>query len=200
MIEPKSIAAHAFARASDEWYVEPPAATAFLLQREQPTGLVLDPCCGGGNIVNELLLHGYRAVGSDIHDRRNSPFWFRGKRDFLSGPIDRDVRNIWFNPPYGGQHGAAAFIKHALAQPLVETVAAFVEAKFLFSESRAGGFYRKHAPTVTYPVFPRLSCPPGDYIDAGGKPEEGRQDHVWMFWRRHGGTGPWLHSSKLAWW
>jgi len=49
-----------------------------------------------------------------------------------------------------------------------------------------------------YLLTPRPSMPPGQVIEAGEKPEGGKQDFVWLVWRR-GYVGPpelrWLHRD-----
>lgn len=47
--------AHVWARDDLDWYVEPEGATTALARVERFNGSILDPCCGGGNVVRALL-------------------------------------------------------------------------------------------------------------------------------------------------
>lgn len=194
MPEPKPIRAHTFPRAADEWYVEEPRATEFLLQRERFEGLTLDPCCGQGNIVSGLLDAGVPAIGTDLRNRAKGARWFKGTSDFLTSTIPPEVRNIVMNPPFAGGVLAEAFIRRALTYPL-DKLAVFVEARFVFSAGRAQNLYRDLPPEIIYPVFPRISCPPGEYLLAGGKAEGGKADHVWIIWT----PGAPAEPTRVAW-
>lgn len=187
---PKPIAAHVWEAHPEQWYVEPADCTAGLLQHERFVGIVVDPCCGMGNIVNALIAAGVDAVGSDLV-RRTDAAWFQGQRDFLTM---RSADNIVFNPPFGRGRQAEAFIRHALAIATGK-VAAFVELRFVVGERRARGLYRDHPPSRIYAVTPRPSCPPGEYILAGGEPEGGKADYVWIVWDK---TAP-LGDTRFLW-
>lgn len=47
-----------------EWFVEPTAATDFLLDRETFPGVIWDPCCGQGNILRVCDARAAMAVSS----------------------------------------------------------------------------------------------------------------------------------------
>ena len=51
-------------------------------------GSIWDPCCGKGNIVNNLKVWGYEAVGTDLPN------------DFLTCEVPFGVGSIITNPPY----------------------------------------------------------------------------------------------------
>lgn len=170
-------------REPDEWYVEPAAAVEFLLQRERFFGPVYDPCCGGGTIPKTMLAHGIEAFGTDLRTRRPGAEWFRGELDFMldyQTPVP-DCREIVFNPPFFKGKGLEAFLRRALSMPVTK-VAAFVPARFLWSEDRAKGLYAQEQPARIWPIYPRPSCPPGPYLDAGGKAEGGSPDFAWVVW------------------
>lgn len=177
--------ARIFARAEDDWYVEPRAASEALFKRERfGDGIVWDCCCGGGNICKSAFERGLRVTGTDKVDRFGAnakPFWFKGVRDFFSikEPLGR---HLVFNPPYKGGL-AEKFIRYALT--LAEgKVAAFVEARFLFGNERARGLFLDLPPTRIYAMTPRVSAPPGQYILDGGKVGGGQPDHVWLVYER----------------
>lgn len=184
MIEPKAVKSHVFPRAADEWYVEETRATDQLVQCERsfagPGRVVLDPCCGQGNIVTTLRRHGVDAIGTDIVERAPGQRWFHGFRDFLTEEVDREVTDLVMNPPFGGSDMAEQFIRRAHTFPWIERAAFFVEARFLFSEARAYGLHRYLPPARIWPLTPRVSTPPGQYLLDGGKAQGGKADHVWM--------------------
>jgi hypothetical protein len=174
--------AHIWERSDHDWYVEPERCTAQLLTVERFPGWSHDPCCGGGNIVRTLNSHGFTTTGSDIIQRVSDAPWFLGVSDFLHGPNGLfGADNCIFNPPFYRARGAEACIRRAL-ELAPGKVAAFVEKRFTGSETRANGLFREHPPSREWEVTPRPSCPPGAYLQAGGKPEGGKVDFVWLVW------------------
>lgn len=180
----------AFAIADGEWYVEPEAATDFLLERESFGVRIWDPACGQGNILKAAARAGYSVFGSDIVDRRVSPddfpfapFDFLGDQPFkiaCDGQTD-----LVMNPPYGRANLAAAFIRRALAIPEIGKVAVFVTGKFLFGKGRAQGLFLEHAPSRVIPIWPRPSCPPGELLRKGEiKASGGVENYCWILWDR----------------
>lgn len=183
--QPKAKNSKSWPRHPDEWYVEPQASTAFLLARETFRGVSWDPCCGGGNIVRALLDAGLPAIGTDIRTRAPGSAWFKGERDFINGDPATFPRanNIIFNPPFFRGKGSEACIIQALGLP-VEKVAAFLPMRFLFGERRAPRFWIGREPSRIWPVYPRPSCPPGDFLERGGEAKGGTDDFVWVVWDR----------------
>lgn len=181
---------------ADDWFVEPSIATTFLLDREAFDGRIWDPACGQGNLVEACLARGLDAVGTDLRTRflGAQPPWFLGERDFLQPSRSRiGARHIVTNPPYGHAKLAEAFIRRALAMRSVDKVAVFVNGKFLFGSGRAKGLYAEHPPTRIYPINPRPSCPPGEFLRNGGKAAGGVENFVWLVFCR-GATG-----TELCW-
>lgn len=179
----------------DEWYVETPESVRFLMAREAFHGPVYDPACGGGNIVKTFLAAGVQAVGTDLRTRRPGAEWFAGELDFMMDyqtPLP-DHREIVMNPPFFRGKGLEAFIRRALSGPALK-VAVFVPASFIWSEGRAVGLYQDHAPSRIWPIYPRPSCPPGDYLDAGNDAKGGTSDFAWLVWDAGAGA-----STRFAW-
>jgi len=173
--------AHVWQRDSLDWYVEPESVTRDLLSVESFVGTVWDPACGGGNIVRAVLASGGEAFGTDIVQRPGE-FPFAGCFDFLKQGSGF-VSNIVMNPPFFRAKGAEAFIRHALAITKGK-VAAFVDIRFLAGFERATGLFAEHPPARVWIVTPRVSCPPGDYLAAGGKAGNGSSDWCWLVWDR----------------
>lgn len=185
--------AHLWARDGLDWYVEPERCTAQLLSAERFVGNILDPCCGGGNIVRTLRAAGCEAFGSDVVDRTGAAPWFLGVRDFLTD-IAPTADNIVMNPPFFGGKGAEAFIRCALAH-VPGKVCAFVDRRFCTGKGRAAGLYRQHRPARVYEITPRPSCPPGVYLEAGNKAGGGTADYCWIVWDNAAPTG----RTELDW-
>lgn len=193
-------------KVEDDWFVEPIAATEFLLKRESFAGLrILDPACGQGNIVRTCLAGGLNAWGCDLRERiATKPPWFLGRRDYLAlhsaDPVMTSTEAVITNPPYGRALLAEAFIRSALDMPSVQKVAAFVNAKFLFGAGRAKGLFAEHPPSRVWPVVPRPSCPPGQFLLDGGKAQGGVENYVWMVWDVGGCGRTWFRWQMETEW
>ncbi len=173
-------------KVEDEWFVEPEAATGFLLAREAFSGPVLDPACGGGNIVRACRAAGLDAYGMDLKVRPGAEgeAWFLGTGDFLAPWRLRVFPSVIVNPPYGRALLAEAFIRRAVTMPKVRKVAVFLNSKFLFGAGRATGLYTELPPTRVYPISPRPSCPPGAFLLGGGKAQGGVENFIWAVWAK----------------
>lgn len=201
MTEPKQKAAHMWRRDSLDWYVEPVWVTAALAKVERFVGSVLDPSCGGGNIVEALRAAGIDAVGSDIRRRvPDGTAWFVGEQDFLAIAAICQP-NICMNPPFFRALGAEAFIRHALALASGK-VAAFVDIRFLAGAKRAADLFAVYPPHRVWSISPRPSCPPGEFLHSGGKAENGTSDWCWLVWDLtapfHGTSFGWLRCDRSA--
>lgn len=191
MDAPTPKAAHLWARDPLDWYVEPVRATEQLLRVERFVGAVHDPACGQGNIVRALIAGGY--TGSDVATRvRPGSLWFRGEVDFLADHSPRD--NIVCNPPFFRAKGAETFTRQALAVATGK-VCMFMDVRLLAGAERADGLYAEHPPSRVWVVTPRVSCPPGVYLDAGGKAGNGSSDYAWFVWDQ---TAP-AAATTLGW-
>ncbi len=179
--------AHIWERGEHDWYCEPPRASDALFRVEKFDGCIWDPAAGKGNIVLSAICAGYEAVGSDIVDRNPvDPPWFIGEIDFLknyrrSSLIADNAPNIVTNPPFYRAKGAEAFIRKALSLATGK-VCAFVDIRFVAGDGRATGLFKEHPPTRIWVIHPRVSCPPGEYLEAGGKAGNGSSDWCWITW------------------
>ncbi|MGO1078320.1 hypothetical protein [Inquilinus sp. CA228] len=170
-------------RHRDDWYCESQEAVQLLLDAERADGLVLDPCCGRGNIPRVLRAAGIECLGSDIRDRG-----FEGViADFLDAGFElpAGVDEVWFNPPY---RDAQAFVQRARDLG-VRKVCALLRLAFLESEGRLPWFLEGGLARVW--VFSRrLSMPPGDALESGQvEAEGGKVAFAWFVWAR-GWNGP----------
>lgn len=195
---PKAKAAQVWDRDPHDWYVEPGRATAQLIAQEHLAGHTHDPCCGQGNTVAAMHAAGLDATGSDVVRRvPEGTGWYLGESDFLAGGAGLfGAENCVMNPPYFRAIGAEWAIRRAL-QLAPGTVAAFVDARFVFGQTRAVTLYREHPPSRVWIITPRPSCPPGAWLAAGNVAGGGEKDFAWLVWDRHRPRPG--HNSELGW-
>ncbi len=94
----------------NDFYATPAWVTENLLIEESFEGLIWEPACGKGHILEVLKAHGYFVIGTDIIDHR----CVHVCTDFLTQPPT--YRNVITNPPYGTRLKLAQkFVEHALA-------------------------------------------------------------------------------------
>jgi hypothetical protein len=188
--------AHIWTRGEHDWYVEPSRASDALFRVEKFEGPIWDPAAGKGNIVLSARSAGLLATGSDIVDRNPiTPPWFFGEIDFLTDDGPALAPNIVTNPPFYRAKGAEAFIRKALSLATGK-VCAFVDIRFVAGDGRATGLFKEHPPTRIWIIHPRVSCPPGEYLEAGGKAGNGSSDWVWLVWDQRDLIGG---ATELKW-
>jgi hypothetical protein len=137
-------------RAHDEFYLEPRWLINALLDVETFDGSVLDPFCGGGNIVGACLQRGITATGSDLWDRG-----FGERRDAfdIAEPID----NVLSNPPF---RGIEQVIEHFL--PLVRHKLVLLARLNILEGLERYALYRESPPARVWVSSRRASIPPGN--------------------------------------
>jgi hypothetical protein len=110
--KPRLRQSHVFARDVDDFYVEPTWCSERLFEEVwfgPPGARVLDPGCGWGRILRAATDAGYTPIGGDIVDRlQRRELGLQGvafqRRDFLTGPVLKNITSVTTNPPYkGGQ-------------------------------------------------------------------------------------------------
>ena len=174
------------------WYVEELRATEALLDVERFIGPVWDPACGQGNVIRACEARGVQSAGSDVQRRIPDDLGhvFAGEFDFLTADARPPAvlpfpawhaTNIVTNPPFFRGRGTEAFIRRALAVA-VGKVAVWADLSVIAGDRRARGLWTDHPPTRVWSVSPRVSCPPGEFLAAGGKAENGTADWCWLVW------------------
>lgn len=175
-----------------DWYVEQQWVTHRLLDCApiDRAPLIIDPCCGMGNILHALHAHDIVAVGADLVDR-GAPS-FLGEHDFIG-----QQRAIWealpaisimMNPPFSFQDGrmvrglAERFVRRAL-EIATHQVAVLLPLKWLASQERYR-LFNDETPVGVWILTERPSMPPGDQIAALGKRAwaRGKVDYMWVLW------------------
>ncbi|MGI0012167.1 MAG: hypothetical protein ACREBU_01800 [Nitrososphaera sp.] len=170
---------HIFARAGNDWHVEPQWVSDALFRSEPFDGPIWDPACGQGNVLEAARRAGHAVIGHDIVERSNA----YGVADFFSAGLSEmsHAANIVTNPPFGRGAAAESFIRHALAlKP--RKLAVFVNCRFLFGAKRNSSLFLKIRPARVRLLVPRPSCPPGEFLPAGNKAGGGEADYCWIIW------------------
>jgi hypothetical protein len=190
----KARAAHIYKRHPDDWYVEESWVSAELFARADITGPLLDPAAGFGRVVRAAIAAGIPARGSDIKPRwrdaprigdphRDSHERLYAVCDFLNGhwPPKRgiwsDPEAIVSNPPF---RKVRAFYTAAIAR--AKTVIFLLPATWHCGAGTSAWLETTPHARV-YPIGPRASMPPGDYLLAGHEAQGGRADYAWYEWR-----------------
>lgn len=79
-------------RAENDYYATQPIAVEKLLEKEQFSKSILEPCCGEGHISEVLKASGYDVESSDLIDRG-----YGEVKDFFE--ITENHKDIITNPP-----------------------------------------------------------------------------------------------------
>jgi hypothetical protein len=153
-------------RVENDYYATPYSATEMLLNNVEFNGDFLEPCVGGGHIVDVLKkYYDSEITCSDIVNRGYSNTIIA---DFLIHNFNRKFDNIVTNPPY------------SLAQEFLEKgmevindggkIAMFLKIQFLEGAKRKEMF-KKYPPKYIY-VFSKRQNPwrNGSPVDEKGKP------------------------------
>lgn len=171
-------------RIDNDYYATPYESTEALLQHVSFEGNFLEPCVGGGHIVN-IIKKKYdgEVFCYDLVDR-GYPNTIVA--NFLTCNFNRKFDNIITNPPY------------SLAQEFLEKgmeiindkgkIAMFLKIQFLEGAKRRKMF-KKYPPKYIY-VFSKRQNPwrNGSQVDEKGKPWSSTMCFAWFIWEK-GYTG-----------
>lgn len=167
-------------RVENDYYATPYSATEMLLNNVEFNGDFLEPCVGGGHIVDVLKkYYDSEITCSDIVNRGYSNTIIA---DFLIHNFNRKFDNIVTNPPY------------SLAQEFLEKgmevindggkIAMFLKIQFLEGAKRKEMF-KKYPPKYIY-VFSKRQNPwrNGSPVDEKGKPWSSTMCFAWFIWEK----------------
>jgi 23S rRNA G2445 N2-methylase RlmL len=107
--------------------LRPTVASAMVLLAGEPSGVLLDPCCGSGTILREALAAGWQARGLDIDDeavraaRRNAAAadvraGDARKLGLASQSVESCVSNLPFGQQYTIQGGLHSWLRSVLGE------------------------------------------------------------------------------------
>lgn len=184
---------HIFEKEKRGHYVEPSWCSKRLFEVEKFEGVVWDPACGWGTIMEAAARAGHEVWGSDIVNRGRHGLRGRFRKlnflQLVAMPIELPF-SIVTNPPF--DH-VQEFCEHALELG-AEKVAMICLVRRLNAARWLEGLPLERVWLLT----PRPSMPPGSWIAAGNKPGGGTQDFCWIV-ARAGYTGApeirWLHRD-----
>lgn len=180
----KKLKAHLWVRHPDDYYVEPAWCNDALFAAVKFEGLVVDPCCGLGRVLDAASSAGLDTFGMDIVSRgadQNHRFRIA---DFLTDELKPGgYPNMAFNPPYKYDE---KFLGRAINRSQKLT-AALLRAQWANAGARSR--WLESLPLrYVLALAPRPSMPPGTVIEAGENPGGGRVDYSWFVFER-GYTG-----------
>lgn len=149
-----------------DYYPTPAWATRGLLYFEKFNGYILEPCCGEGHIVKELVKNNYHVFGSDLYQY--------GDNDILDVfDINTEVDNIITNPPYN----IASDVFYHLYPLIINKICFLVRMSFLESKKRYN-LFQSFSPSKILIFTERLSMSPAGIKIEGG----GTVSYCWIIW------------------
>ena len=168
-------------REDNDFYATPPLATELLLELEELSHDVWEPCCGQGHIGKVLEANGHNVKATDLVDRG----YGTGGVDFLActEPFDGDIVT---NPPYAFATECA--YKALELVPAGRKVCMFLKIQFLETLQRYE-LFKQHPPRTVYVAVKRLRCSKN-----GSFQQEGMVCYCWFVWVK-GYTG----SPEIKW-
>lgn len=180
------------------WYVEPESAVDQLFDLLDFEGVIWDPSCGRGTILDVARRRGFRTIGSDIEDRYRPGGHQFYRANFLSnvrsGPsVPYSIVN---NPPYNEPERGLAekFVRHAHKLGGWHRAAFLVPVEFQCTEGRYPLFTRDCRPSHIISLMERPSMPPGVMLEAKGEScrKGGMAEYIWVVFTE-GHSGDCLH-------
>lgn len=188
-----------YARAADDWYVEPRWCVEQLADALPliQTSYVWDPCCGLGTIPEvfaERLGGHHRVIATDLVDRGYARFGqvWDATHEGCPGEVHPGQRiNVVTNPPYA----LAELIARRMLVLADHRVAILVQLSFLSSRRRRA-LFAEYPPSDVLILSQRPSMPPGARIeDLGDRAfKGGTVDFCWIVW-----TKPHDRETRVRW-
>lgn len=176
-------------RQRQDYYATDPSVTRDVLGVEAFNSPILEPCCGGGFMAEEIRKAGYSVDAYDLIDRG----YGTGGTDFLSNDWEVGKYDIITNPPYTN---VVAFIRQAL-KICRNKVAILMPLRYLSSKERFDVF-KQYPPKRVYVYIERICIAKnGDFdnYEAG----QNLEIYAWYVWEKgyQGETTlKWLHNNR----
>lgn len=166
-------------RETNDFYATPPVAAEMLLDLEDFSHDIWEPCCGQGHIAEVLKEHRYNVKATDLIDRG----YGQGNVDFLqcTEPWNGDIIT---NFPYSM---AAEMTMHAM--DLLKDghkLASFLKLTFLEGQGRKV-LFDTYPPKTIYVARARFGCAKnGEFkVDKNGKLKaDSAVCYCWMIWEK----------------
>lgn len=182
-----------YARADNDWYVEPIWCVEALADALEFPGNIWDPCCGSGTIPSIFAKRGFTVHGTDIVERwkHQSGFW-DATQSGTPDCIKPGIRlNVVTNPPF---KMAETITRRML--PLIDyRLAVLQQLSFLASKARHS-LFTEFLPSDVLILSRRPSMPPGHLIEEMGDKafKGGTTDFCWIVW-----TKPHDRETRVRW-
>lgn len=137
-------------REAVDFYSTDPDCVKDLLERENFSKTILEPCCGNGNIAKELTEAGYDVVATDLYDHGYGTV---GVDCFNYTDIDKDIIS---NPPYSL---TTEFIAHMLNNLRPgHKMALFLKLQVLEGQARYQQIFQQQKLKRVYIYVNRVAC------------------------------------------
>ena len=165
-------------RAVNDFYATPPKAVEMLLELENFSTNILEPCCGMGHIGKVLQAHEHHVDARDLIDRGYGV----GGVDFLQCREQHLDADIITNPPYAR---ACEFVKKALeVVDCGHKIAMLLKLTFLEGKERRQ-LFDANPPMRIWVSSSRLAC-----MKNGEKFSASCICYAWFVWKKgwHGDT------------
>ena len=177
-----------------DYYATPPEEVTNILEKlgfqHDITYQFLEPCCGGGHMVEGILryIDNPIIVATDVKKRENSfltshlekgvIYKYGQEYDFLSDNYEVKESNfVIMNPPF---KVATPFILHGL-NIAKDMLIVFGRTKLVESKGRYEEIFSKYPPTDIYQYIDRVACAKnGDFDNTNGI-----EAHAWFVWNKH---------------
>jgi hypothetical protein len=176
-------------RQKNEYYATHPSVTRDLLLCEQFSPHILEPCCGGGFMAEEIKKAGYTVEATDIIDRG----YGKGNIDFLTADFPSGIYDIITNPPYSD---FIPMLNKAM-EICLNKVAMLLPLNYLSSQSRYEVF-KQYPPKRVYVYVERICIAKnGNFSEYDSC--SNMEIYAWYVWEK-GYTGEtvlqWIHNDK----
>lgn len=165
-------------RQNVDYYATDPKALNILLNKLKEDNIILpknivEPCCGGGHLSEELKRHGYNVTSYDLYNHGYDCI----KQDFLKSEIIAQC--FLTNPPY---KYALEFTQKALKNVLPNGyVVMLLRIQFLEGKAR-NLFFKKYPPKFIYINSSRQNCARnGDFITSK---RASATCYAWFIWQK----------------
>lgn len=149
-----------YAKAANDYYVEPTWLIDALIDKEDISGRCHDPSCGSGTIPKALVNRGIICTGSDIMDRGYGTV----HKDFFLSRRSA-APTLVSNPPFGVME---EYIRHAIKIGYTKVI---VLARLAFLEGqKRQAFFNEYPIARIWVSSRRASMPPGgtEIVAKGG--------------------------------
>lgn len=170
-------------RQSVDYYATDPKALRLLLDKLKDDNIILprnivEPCCGGGHLSEELKRQGYNVTSYDLYHHGYDCI----KQDFLKSDIKAEC--FLTNPPF---KYALEFTEKAIENVNENGyVIMFLKVQFLEGKKR-NLFFKKHPPKYIYVNSSRQICVMNGDFD---KYKCAPLCYAWYIWQKGSTTEP----------